>query len=419
MYALVDCNNFYVSCERVFDPSLNGKPVVVLSNNDGCVISRSNEAKAIGIPMGKPAFELKELIEKYNIKVFSTNFPLYGDMSSRVMNILAEFSPEIEIYSIDEAFLNLKGYKYIELQDYAKKIKDTVHLYTGIPVSIGVGATKTLAKAAEYFAKKDPKSKGICIISDENRKEYLSKLPIDEVWGIGRQHYKMLNKYGVKTALDFVNLRPQWVRNQMTVVGSKTQEELMGIECFDLETSPPSKKNICVSRSFGNMISDYSLLAEAVSNFAASCAEKLRHQHSCASTIMVFVITNRFRKDLPQYAKNAIVNMPVATNSTFEIIKYALLILRNIYKAGYQYKKAGVIVSNIVPDNAVQTALFDEIDREKHNKVMLTMDNINKKYGRNTLKVAAMGKNREWKLKQEKLSRAYTTKWQDIINVKV
>ena len=417
MYALVDCNNFYVSCERVFDPSLNGKPVIVLSNNDGCVISRSNEAKAIGIPMGKPAFELKELIEKYNIKVFSSNFPLYGDMSSRVMSVLSELAPDIEIYSIDEAFLNLKGFKYIDLYDYAKKIKNTVFRCTGIPVSIGIGATKTLAKVAVFFAKKD--SNNICVISEENRKEYLARLPINEIWGIGRQHYKMLSKYGVKTALDFINLRPQWVKNQMTIVGSKTQEELTGIKCFDLETTPPSKKNICVSRSFGNMISDYSLLAEAVSNFAASCAEKLRNQHSCASTIMVFIITNKFRKDLPQYAKNAIINMPVATNSTLEIIKYALLTLRNIYKNGYQYKKAGVIVSNIVPDTTIQTALFDNIDRVKHEKVMLAMDNINKKYGRNTLKIAVMGKGREWRLRQERLSPSYTTKWEQIINIYV
>jgi len=419
MYALVDCNNFYASCERVFNPSLNGKPVVVLSNNDGCVIARSNEAKALGIGMGQAAFEIKEFIATHNVQVFSTNFTLYGDMSQRVMNTLSEFVPDIEIYSIDEAFLSLKGFEFFDLNAYATKIRSTVTQNTGIPVSVGIGPTKTLAKLANHYAKKTASAKGVYIITEENLQHSLSSFPIGDIWGIGRQYNKMLAQYGINTALDFVNAQPQWVRSKMSVVGLRTQEELMGKECMGMEMSTPSKKTICTSRSFGKMLTDYESVAEALSNHASRCALKLRRQNTCAGVIMVFVHTNRFRKDLPQYARNRVMNFPVATNSTYEIIEYALLGLKSIFKEGYHYKKAGVIVSGIVPESGIQTSLFDNTDRTKHAQALAAMDAINEKHGRDTVKLAILGKRRQWKLRQEKLSPFYTTNWSDIITIQV
>jgi DNA polymerase V len=419
MYALIDCNNFYASCERVFNPSLLGKPVVVLSNNDGCVIARSNEAKAIGIGMGQPAFEIKEIIKQHQVSVFSSNYVLYGDMSRRVMNILSEYAPAIEIYSIDEAFVPLIGFEYINIQEFAGTMRDAVIRGTGIPVSIGIGSTKTLAKVANHYAKKVPANKGIYIITSDNIKETLRKFPVGDVWGIGRQYNKMLAKFGVHTAFDFVNAEPHWIRKSMSVVGLRTQEELKGIECIGIEDKVSAKKTICTSRSFGQMIPEFPSLAEAVANFASRCAFKLRSQKSCANVLMIFIHTNMHRKDLPQYARNRVMTLPVASSDSFELVEYALAALRSIYKEGYLYKKAGVIVSGIVPDQAVQASLFDYRDRKKQISVMTVMDSINERYGRDKLKLAVMGNKRKWKLRQEQLSPFYTTKWDDIITIKV
>lgn len=419
MYALVDCNNFYASCERVFNPSLIGKPVVVLSNNDGCVIARSNEAKAIGIGMGQPAFQIKELISKHHVSVFSTNFTLYGDMSQRVMNILSDFVPDIEIYSIDEAFLSLRGFQYFDLEQLGKTIRQAIYKGTGIPVSIGIAQTKTLAKVANHFAKKTPSCKGVFMITVDNLNSVLTNFPVGEVWGIGRQYNKMLARHGVNTALDFINATPQWIRKTMSVVGLRTQEELRGNECIGMELTIPAKKTICTSRSFGQMITEYSLIAEAVANFASRCAFKLRKQKSCANVIMVFIHTNRHREDLPQYARNRVIVLPVASNSTYEIVEYALLALKSIYKKGYFYKKAGVIVSGIIPENTVQSSLFDNIDREKHSNVMHALDKINDRFGKDTVKLAVLGNRRKWKLRQEQLSPFYTTHWDHILTIKI
>lgn len=420
MFALVDCNNFYASCERVFNPSLIGRPVVVLSNNDGCVIARSNEAKLLGIKMAQPAFHIKELVEKNNIAVFSSNYALYGDMSQRVMNTLSEFTPEIEIYSIDEAFLSLHGFNHFDLNEYAKKIRQVTTKNTGIPVSVGVAITKTLAKVANHYAKIRPENNGVYLINSEaKRTEALKNLDIGDVWGVGYQYEKFLKKFGIKTAYDFTQAPPQWVKKHMSVMGLRTQKELSGIPCHELESRVPAKKGICTSRSFGEMQTELKVIEEAISTFAIRCAYKLRKQKTCANNLMVFIHTNPFRNDLPQYSASRVITLPTATNSSFEIVHYATLALRSIHKPGFRYKKTGVIVSGIVSEDGIQTSLFDNIDREKQSSTMRSIDLLNNRYGRDVVRIAAQGFGRRWKLKQEKLSPSYTTCWNDILTIKV
>jgi len=415
MYGLLDCNNFYASCERVFNPSLNGKPIVVLSNNDGCVISRSNEAKALGIPMGESVYKLKELLEKRNVHIFSSNYVLYGDMSHRVMGMLAEMVPEIEIYSIDEAFLMLDGIPDIET--FGKKMVRKIHKGTGIPVSLGVAPTKTLAKAANRFAKKYPGYKGVCIIDTEDKREKALKLlSVGDIWGIGRRLTKRLNYYGINTAWDLTQRTKSWVRRNMGVTGERTWLELQGKPCQEMEKSL-SNKTICTSRSFGERLTDINPISEAVSNFAAICGEKLRRQHSCATSLLIFLQTNPFATLQSQYYNQQLVQLPAPTNDSAELIHYARLVLNNIYKDGYQYKKAGVIVQDIVPERPLQTSLFDNRDRIKFGKIMETIDNVNARYGRNHLKIASQGFDRKWKMKNEKLSPAYTTSLKDILKI--
>lgn len=413
MYGLIDCNNFYASCERVFNPSLNDKPIVVLSNNDGCVIARSNESKALGIKMGVPAYQIKDIAEKHNVSIFSSNYTLYGDMSSRVMSIIAENVPELEIYSIDEAFINFEG-----IQDIIKlgsEVVRKVYKGTGIPVSLGIAHTKTLAKLANKFAKKYTAYKRVCIIdTDEKRIKALQLTKIGDVWGIGRRQTRKLAQQGVITAYDFTLLSQAWVRKNMTVVGERTWKELRGVACFDMESAPPAKKQICTSRSFGKMIDDYDNLSEAIATHAATCARKLRQQKGYASSLLVFIHTNGVRVDLPQYWKNTLVKFPIPTCDTLEIVHYALLGLKQIFMNGYQYKKVGVIITEIT--NTSQLGLFDEMDREKRERLMETVDRINGKHGQ-LLKVAAQGNGCKWKLKQELLSQHFTTKYKEVISI--
>lgn len=419
MFALVDCNNFYASCERAFNPFWIGKPVVVLSNNDGCVIARSNEAKALGIKMGVPAYQIKKVVEQYGIGVFSSNYTLYGDMSNRVMAMLSGYAPDIEVYSIDEAFLDLSGFTYHDLKEYGEGIVQAVGRGTGIPLSMGVGNTKTLSKVANKFAKKYSGYKGVCIIdTEEKRIEALKRTEIGDVWGIGRRHAKRLEKYGVLNAYEFSVMPRNWVRQHMTVVGERTWKELNGEACIEMEHVAPSKKQICTSRAFGEMITDIEGLEEAVSTFASICAGKLRKQKSCAQSLMVFIHTNNFREDMPQYFKNCVIKLPVPTNCTPEIVHYALVALRGIFQKGYWYKKAGVIVVDIVPGDAVQQNLFDTVDRIKQQKLMVVVDKLNNGFTRNSLALAVQGGNRKWKLKQELLSPCYTTKLSDVIKIK-
>lgn len=418
MYGLVDCNNFYASCERIFRPELIGKPIIVLSNNDGCVIARSNETKALGIKMGVPAYQIKELVERYDIRVFSSNYTLYGDMSARVMQLLSSATPEIEVYSIDEAFLNFSGIEYLNLEEYGREITKKVTKGTGIPVSLGIAPTKTLAKVANKFAKRYPQYKNTCVIdTEEKRIKALQLTEVGDVWGIGRQHTKRLNMQGIFTAYDFSQLPKSLVHKKMSVVGERTWQELHGISCIDMELIETPKKQICTSRSFGKMVTGIDLLSESVATYASLCAEKLRKQKSCAAAIMVFIHTNNFRKDLPQFFKNEVITLPVPTNSTIEIVKYALQALSKIYRDGFQYKKAGVIINEIVPENCIQSNLFVTVDHDKHARLMNVLDKVNSGYAKNSISLGVQGTTKSWSLKQEMLSPCYTTKLKDIITV--
>lgn len=418
MYALVDCNNFYASCERVFQPALRVTPIVILSNNDGCVIARSQEAKELGIPMGAPAFKFQELFTRNNVRVFSSNFALYGDMSARVMSLLADYSPDMEIYSIDEAFLFMKPSVYTDLPQTCLQMRKTVEKGTGIPISVGVGATKTLAKVANRIAKKFAKrTNGVYIIdTEEKRIKALKWLKVEDVWGIGRRLAAKLNHDGVFTAYDFTQLDDEWIAKKFSVVMLRTKQELEGKSVLELDT-PANKKSIATTRSFDVDYTTLQQLDERVVTFAVTCAEKLRKQSSECNTIMVFVHTNRFRKDQPQYSKNIIVQLPFSTNSSIEIAKYACLGLQKIFREGYRYKKAGVIVMDITPENTSQQGLFEHSDL-RHKPLMRAVDKVNDKTGSHQVRLAAQHPKRRWKMRQEYLSARYTTSLQEIIEVK-
>jgi DNA polymerase V len=419
MFALIDCNNFYASCERVFQPKLKNKPIVVLSNNDGCVIARSNEAKKLGIPMGAVAFEYKRIFEQNNINVFSSNYALYGDMSNRVMTLLRDFSPDIEIYSIDEAFLKFDGFeKWFDFNTYGNQIRYKVTKGTGIPISVGIAPTKALSKVANKIAKKFPeRTQNVYVIDTEDKRvKALKWLPIEDVWGIGSQHAKRLKKINVNTAYDFTQLTEDWVKTNMSIVGLRLYKELKGIPCLELEDVQP-KKNIATTRSFDKTYEDKAYIQERVSTFAVTCAEKLRKQSSNCNALMVFIHTNGFRKDLPQYGRNVVVKLPFPTNSSIDIAKYATIGLDKIYKKGYQYKKAGVIVMDITPEESKQINLFEN-SNEKHQPLMSIMDKINKSIGTTKVKLASQDIGRTWKMKQEKLSPRFTTRIAEIIKIK-
>lgn len=419
VFALVDCNNFYASCERVFQPKLAGKPIVVLSNNDGCVIARSNEAKKLGIPMGAVAYEFKDIFEKQNIHVFSSNYALYGDMSSRVMNLLREFTPDLEVYSIDEAFLKFDGFeKYFDLEDHAKKLQYTVTKGTGIPVSVGCAPTKVLAKVANHIAKKFPEKTGSVYLIDneEKRIKALKWLPVSAVWGIGYRLSKQIKNIGVKTAYDFTQLSESVIKKMMGVNGLRLLNELQGVSCLDLEM-PSDKKSIAITRSFDKNYSDFEIVKERVITFAVTCAEKLRLQKYCCNTLMIFIETNRNRKDLPQYGKSQIIELPYATNSNIELAKFALIALEKIFQKGFAYKKAGVIVMNLTPEDIQQVSMFEN-SNVKHKLLMKMVDGINKNIGVTKVKLASQDPGRTWKMRQEKLSPCYTTKITDIISVR-
>ncbi len=419
MFALIDCNNFYASCERVFQPKLKNKPIVVLSNNDGCVIARSNEAKKLGIPMGAVAFEYKRIFEQSNINVFSSNYALYGDMSNRVMTLLRDFSPDIEIYSIDEAFLKFDGFeKWFDFNTYGNQIRYKVTKGTGIPISVGIAPTKALSKVANKIAKKFPeRTQNVYVIDTEDKRiKALKWLPIGDVWGIGSQHAKRLKKINVNTAYDFTQLTEDWVKTNMSIVGLRLYKELKGIPCLELEDVQP-KKNIATTRSFDKTYEDKAYIQERVSTFAVTCAEKLRKQSSNCNALMVFIHTNGFRKDLPQYGRNVVVKLPFPTNSSIDIAKYASIGLDKIYKKGYQYKKAGVIVMDITPEESKQINLFEN-SNEKHQPLMSIMDKINKSIGTTKVKLASQDIGRTWKMKQEKLSPRFTTRIAEIIKIK-
>lgn len=422
MYALVDCNNFFVSCERVFRPDLEGTPVVVLSNNDGCVVSRSNEAKAMGIPMGQPFFKIRSLMEKGQLVAFSSNYALYGDLSSRVMSLLADAVPQIEIYSIDEAFLHLEGIDPEKISVICRDLVDKIRKWVGVPVSIGVAPNKTLAKIASHFAKKHKGYNGVCMMeTDAKRLKALALTPIDDVWGIGRRLAQKMLARGIKTALDFVHRPREWVRDTFNINVVRTWEELQGRACLE-EEREERRKSICTSRSFAEMIEDEKELQLRISDFAAMCARKLRQEGSAAYDVTAFLYTNRFREDLQQYFPSATIRLEVAANSAQEIIGAALRGFRTVYRPGYQYKKAGVIVSGIVSDEEIQGSLFDFDDklRQKQDKLSEVMDAVNAETAGNSLIRLAVQRPGHYAdgIRSEFRSNLYSTSLDEIIKVR-
>ncbi len=422
MFGLVDCNNFYCSCERVFNPALRSSPVVVLSNNDGCIIARSNEAKALGIGMGEPFYKLRNFLERNNVAVFSSNYTLYGDMSRRVMMLLDGFVPSVTQYSIDEAFVDLSGFGEGEaLRRYGRRMVEAVGRGTGIPVTLGIAPTKTLAKVAAKYGKRFKGYRGVCLIDTEDKRvKALKGLPVADVWGVGRHMAQKLEYYGVRSAWDFTQRSESWVRRVMTVTGVRTWRELKGESCIDINELP-QKKSICTSRSFpDNGISEIGLLEEAVANFAASCSQKLRRQSSCCRAVTVFAYTIRFRTDAPRMFINRTMSLAVPTNDMRELVSTAVGILRSQWNgdATFFYKKAGVIVWDICRDNAVQADLFDPVDRERQARLAAAIDAVNRKNGYNMVKVAVQGTDKRWRMKHEHASKRYTTNLDDIIKVK-
>ena len=422
MIALVDCNNFFVSCERVFRPDLRNTPCVVLSNNDGCVIARSNEAKALGIKMGAPFYQVRQLLEDNGVAVFSSNYVLYGDMSRRVMTLLSACTPKLDIYSIDEAFMDMSGMgNPEELSVYAHDIVKYITRGTGIPISLGIAPTRTLAKMASKFAKKYKGYHSVCMIdTDEKREKALKLFDIADVWGIGRRIAKRLKSIGVETAWDFVQKSEAWVRRELTVTGVRTWKELRGESCISIEDLP-NKKSICTSRSFPDEgISDLGLMEEAVANFASQCSRKLKEDGTVCGAMSVFAYTIRFRNDLPSDYTHFNVYFPVPTNDMMELVSTAVKVLRENWKTDgrcYYYKKAGVVVWNTCSDNAVQGDLFDVVDREKRASLTKAIDEINRKNGFNTVRLAVQGYDMKWGLKREHVSKRFTTNINDIIEV--
>ena len=416
--ALIDCNNFYASCERIFNPRLIGKPIVVLSNNDGCIITRSAEAKELGIKMGEPYFKAKKIIDKNNVRVFSSNYSLYGDISQRVMETLARFASDVEIYSIDEAFLGLNGFENYELSKYCQYIRRTIKQWVGIPVSIGVSTTKTLSKIANNLAKKNKEYDGVCILKswfDINGALKLTS--IEDVWGIGRRLSIFLKKYKINTAYDFTQLDKGWIRKNMGVVGEKTFLELCGVSCIELELIPSDKKSCCVSRSFSKPVEKIDDLEESVSSYGTRVAEKIREEGLVAESMSIFVLTNYFNRKEKQYSNSIKLQLPYPTNNSIKIVKRALEGIKKIYRQGYRYKKAGVILYGLT--KAKQTRGLLDYDRESSDSIMNTLDRINERYGSSTIRLASEGVDKSWSMRRESVSPCYTTRFDDLVEAKL
>ena len=412
--ALVDCNNFYVSCERVFRPDLRNVPVVVLSNNDGCAVSRSNEAKALGIKMGQPWFECKELAEEHGILALSSSYALYADMSNRVMSILGSFSPRQEVYSIDESFLDLTGMP--KLRDLSYQIRERVIDWTGIPVCVGIGPTKTLAKLANFIAKRHPRSKGVFNYNDLSEAlqvKLLSQIEVGEVWGVGHRISTRLAEHGIHTVQDLRSAHTATLRAEFGVVIEKTQRELQGIQCMELEDVAPAKKQIVSSRSFGNSVRDVAVLRDAMSTFVANACAKLRAQGSHASLIQVSLYTNRFRKDLPQYNPSFTLPLPQPTNDSLVVNRWADCLVGRLFKPEYEYKKAGIMLGEITPVGQYQ-ADWLEPTQATDTRLMDALDGLNKRFGRGTVKVSTQGAHKGWQMRQERKSPNYTTDWDEV-----
>lgn len=419
MFALADCNNFFVSCERVFRPDLNLRPVIVLSNNDGCAIARSNEAKALGIEMGAPLFKIRDIVKRHNVAVFSGNMALYGDMSHRVQQTLLEFSPSIERYSIDEAFIDLSGMEHNDFDALAKEISKRCRHNTGIPVSVGIAPTKTLAKIASKLCKQYPRLQGGCYMHrKEDIEKVLRKYPIGDVWGIGRRYRRKLTECGITTAYDFTQLSAEWVRALMGIPGVRTWRELRGESCIEFEDGFQAKQSICTSRSFASEIFDFAELAEQVAKFTSMTAAKLRKQNSACTQLHVFAWTNRFKEDTDYKGGSVVVPFEVATDSTIVMLKAANKALKEIFQRGCGYKKAGVIATGIIPKDSIQANIFDTTDHTRHSKIMQAIDKINSSIGNDTVIIASQ-RFSEVKMRHEHRSPRYTTAWEDIPTVTI
>lgn len=422
MYALVDCNNFYASCERVFQPQFNGKPVAILSNNDGCIISRSEEAKAAGVKMGIPEFKIRELVKEKDIKIFSSNYPLYGDLSERVMKILQGFTPNIEVYSIDEAFMNFDGVKVDDFNDYGLQIRSRILKWVGLPTSIGFAPTKALSKVANKIARKfEERTKSVYVIdSDEKRIKALKWTKIEDVWGIGYRTAKKLKAKNINTAFEFTSphLEP-WIKREMGVIGLRLKYELEGKSVLGLDI-PEQKKSIAITRSFPKQLSDFDLLRERVSTFASVCAEKLRNQNACCHTIVVMLVVDKHKDEQVKFHYyNKVQTLPFATNSDLTISNIAIQLLKKILDENpvQKYKKAGVIVSDLTPEESKQFQLFDE-ENPKHLALMKTIDSLNQKNGMRIVKLATQNE-KTWDMRQDHLSPRYTTNFKEILTINV
>lgn len=416
LVALVDCNNFYASCERLFQPELSGKPVVVLSNNDGCVIARSNEAKAFGIKMGDAFHLRKREFAAWGVQVFSSNYTLYGDISARVMRVLSEFTPDLEVYSIDEAFLGLAGFG--DPEGHGRRLRATVARQTGIPVCVGIAPTKTLAKVANRTAKKDLARGGVCLLdTEEAQTDALSKLALDDIWGIGGRLAPKLMALGITTPLELRAADPVMIRQRFNVVVQRTVLELRGIPCLDLERDSPEARTICSARSFGRAVEGFDELAEALTTYVSRSAEKLRRQGLAAAAIAVLVSTNRHKPEEPQYHATRHVRLTIATADTARLIRAALCGLREIYRPGFRYKKTGILLLDLAPAGSVQGSLFLRPDDHRRVELMGAIDAINRRYGRDRVRFAGTGLDRGWKLKAEFHSPRYTTRWDELLRV--
>ena len=420
MFALADCNNFFASCERVFRPDLQGKPVIVLSNNDGCAVARSNEAKALGIKMGAPFFKIRHLVEKYGVAVFSGNMALYGDMSQRVRWVLEEYAPSIEVYSIDEAFLDLRGLEGIDFDAYAKQISKQCWKLTSIPVSVGIAPTKTLAKIASKLCKQYPKLRGGCYMHrPQDIEKVLRKYPIEDVWGIGRKSVSKLHSIGVNTAYDYTQMPENAVRKMLALPGVRVWRELRGEPCIEFEDGFEAKQSICVSRSFSHEIADVEALCEQIANFASSMSEKLRQQRTVACEMTVFAYTNRFKENDPQIYSTQLVNFDRPTNDARIMVSAAVAAMNEAYRNGYGYKKAGVVATHILSEKEIVPSLFeDTMNLKKEQRLTSAMDVINATFGKGTVKLAAQGSG-HIQSSSEKQSPHYTTLWEDIPTVSV
>lgn len=412
-FALVDCNNFYASCERVFAPALNGKAVIVLSNNDGCAIARSNEAKALGIKMGAPWHQIKALCDHHQVAVFSSNYALYGDMSQRVMRCLEEFTPDLEMYSIDEAFLKLDGFEHVDLEDYASKIRQTIDQWTGLPVCVGLGPTKTLAKIANYIAKKRTK-KGTYDLSDRIRQTaVLPTIDVSDIWGIGHRWAARLKSMGITNALELRDAEPKIIRQQFSVVAERIVYELRGIACLDLE-QPQPKQTIACSRSFGQPVYTNADLKEAVSFHAVTAARKLRAQRSKAAAISTFIATNRFQEKQPQYSASTVHYFEIPTSDDRQLISVARRSIDALYREGFQYKKAGILFLELIPAELEQGHLFAPSIADKSDELMEVVDRLNERWGKSSLFFASQGIRQSWKTQAKWRSPRYTTAWNEL-----